>query len=314
MNKVKLSLLHLISTPVPVLNSLGVETSIGLSSEDPMGGRRPSESYQAYLSIYSPDGRFFKRLSLGEILPRRRKLVKISDLTRPYFKEDHLTVMHRIPSRLLLEGRAPEDAVELTEEEADYVMFRGFVQYSYPGGGNGSVIYETPQGLNARTPGRPIPSTLTFTAQAVLSRSVNACFVLIYYSVNPDYDVVADYRYSFFAPTGKIIAGGTRKLQPFTVQVIDAKEVIPPGLLQEHADPADGLACFGFTGYTTDGIVMPIILSVDPERRAVAVEHTHPPQSYTIPARSEDKYKWKGRAISKWKGILPWAAPALSPS
>lgn len=314
MNKVKRSLLHLISTPVPVLNSLGLETSIGLSSEDPMGGRRPSEGYQAYLSVYSPDGKFFKRLSLGEIPPHRRRLVKISELTRPHFQEDHLTVMHRIPSRFLDLGHSPEDEVELTEEEANYLMFRGFVQYSYPGGGNGSVIYETPHALNARVPGRPIPSTLTFTSQAVLSQSVEACFVLIYYSVNPAYDVIADYRYSFTAPTGEIVAAGARKLRPFTVERISAKEAIPAGLLREHTDPADGLACFGFVGYTTDGIVMPIILSLDPQRRAVAVEHTHPPQSYTIPARPEDKYKWKGRAIAKWKGILPCGAPVLSPS
>ena len=52
----RISPLNLISTPMAVLNTVGVDLRVGLSSEDPMVGRNPSEPYEAYLSIYSPEG------------------------------------------------------------------------------------------------------------------------------------------------------------------------------------------------------------------------------------------------------------------
>lgn len=95
-------LLNLISTPVPVLNSLGLELSVGLSSEDPVVGRRLSEPYRAYLSVYSPEGKWLNRCDLGEIPPNRRRLFPLSALTRELVPAgDHLVVVHRVPARLV---------------------------------------------------------------------------------------------------------------------------------------------------------------------------------------------------------------------
>ena len=53
----KIRLLDLVSTPIPVLNRYGLDVSVGLSSEDPIGGRRASEAFEAFLTTYAPDGR-----------------------------------------------------------------------------------------------------------------------------------------------------------------------------------------------------------------------------------------------------------------
>src|SRR5438552_1682194 len=168
----KIPLLNLISTPIPVLNSLGLDVAVGLSSEDPIGGRRPSEAFEAFLSIYGADGRLIERRHLGEIPPHRRRSFDVTALTRPFVKDDHLVVAHRIPARLLAAGRDPEDVVELSSEDAEFAMYRSVVQYAFPGGSNGSVIYETPPNFNVPRPGRAPASTLTFTPKMVVSDDV----------------------------------------------------------------------------------------------------------------------------------------------
>ena len=62
----RISPLNLISTPIAVLNSVGLNLRVGLSSEDPMVGRNPSETYAAYLSVYSPGGVLLERQHLGD--------------------------------------------------------------------------------------------------------------------------------------------------------------------------------------------------------------------------------------------------------
>ena len=157
------SLLNLISTPVPVLNALGLNLRVGLSSEDPMVGRHPSEPYEAYLSVYSPEGLLLERVHLGQIPANRRRFFDISVITRRLVPDlDHLTVVHRIPSRMSPESSDLEDEIEMSVEP-DYSLFRSLIEYSYPEGGNGSVIYETPPRLNAGTSGHRSSNTLTFT-------------------------------------------------------------------------------------------------------------------------------------------------------
>ena len=143
-----ISLLNLISTPVAVLNSLEVGTRVGLSSEDPKLQRLPSEEYQVYASVYSAEGVFIGREHVGAIPPHRRKFFNISEISKKYVMgSDHLCVVHRVPNSLLSEVDNVEELVE-ADSMPDYSLFRSLVEYSYPGGGNASIIYETPPGMN----------------------------------------------------------------------------------------------------------------------------------------------------------------------
>ena len=148
----KISPLNLVSSPLAVLNSLGLNLRVGLSSEDPIVGRHPTEPYDVFLSVYSPEGLLIERIHLGDIPPSRRRFFDVSNIANQLVQgNDHLAVAHRIPSRLLPGIANLEDKIELPEEP-DYSLFRSAVEYSYPEGGNGSVIFETTPNLNATSP------------------------------------------------------------------------------------------------------------------------------------------------------------------
>jgi hypothetical protein len=296
---VKIALLNLISTPVPVLNSLGLDVSVGLSSEDPIGGRRPSEAFDAFLTIYGADGRLVERRHLGEIPPHRRRTFDVTSMTRPLVKDDHLVVAHRIPSRLLAGGRDPGEVIELSAEDGEFAMYRSVVQYAFPGGSNGSVIYETPPSFNVPRPGRAPASTLTFTSKIVASKEVETALALIHYSVDPAYAQQARYAFALFAPDGEEVGAGNLTMAPASVGLVRVREALAPGALA-RCTGGDGLAWLGYVGYSTDAAIIPLILTLAPSRGSVSVEHTHPAQAYTLPAKAEDKHKVKGRAVSLW--------------
>jgi hypothetical protein len=301
---VKSALLNLISTPIPVVNGLGLDVAVGLSSEDPIGNRRASETFAAYLSIYGPDGRFAERVHLGEIPPARRQLFDVTAITRSRFPgADHLVVAHRIPRRLLA-GHRPEDVVELAAEDGDFAMYRSLVQFSYPGRANGSVIYETPPNFNAPRPGRAPASTLTFTSKVVVGAGVTTAIVLMNYSVDPAYATTADYSFAFLGPDGSRVVTGTVAVPPFTARILDASATIPAAAAAAWCDARDGLGWFTYVGLCRNTAVIPLILTLSPDRGAVAVEHTHPAQAYTLPARAEDKHKVKSRALGLWAALL----------
>ena len=300
----KTALLNLISTPIPVVNSLGLDVAVGLSSDDPIGNRRASEAFEAYLTVYRPDGTLAERVHLGEIPPARRQLFDVTAITRRSCPgDDHLVVAHRIPRRLL-GGHAPEDVVEVTPEDGDFAMYRSLVQYSYPGRANGSVIYETPPNFNVPRPGRAPASTLTFTSKVVVGAGVTTGIVLMNYSVDAGYAVTADYRFAFFAADGSRVATGTVTVPPFTARIIDAAQAIPAAAAAESRDSRDGLGWFTYVGLCRNTAVIPLILTMSPDRGAIAVEHTHPAQAYTLPARPEDKHKVKSRALGLWSALL----------
>ena len=304
-------LLDLISTPIPVLHSLGLDVSTGLSSEDPMGDRHPSEPYTAYLTIYTPSGALADSVFLGEIPTRRRRLFAISPVTKRYVPDqDHLAVVHRIPTRLMTWwGRRPEDPIELPPGDEGYGMFRNLVQYAFPGGGNGSVIYEAPPGLNVSKSGRAAGNTLTFTSKIVVSETVNTCLALIYYSLDPHCERIASYTYGLFAPTGESVATRTLDLKPFTTALIDVKATMPGEAVERFRDPADGLTCLSYVGYSADAVLIPLILNLDLSGKAVSVEHTHPAQTYTCPSRLEHKRLCKHRAVEAWQTRMPADVP-----
>jgi hypothetical protein len=300
----RISLLNLISTPVQVLNSLGLDLRIGLSSEDPMVARHPSEAYDAFLTVYSSEGLFMTREHLGRIEANRRQFFDITGITRKLISDvDHLVVVHRVPSKYMDQVSNVEQEIEF-DTEPDYRLFRSLVEYSYPHGGNGSVIYETPPRFNAGEPGPVTSNTLTFTCQTVLSDTVNSHMILIHYSANPSYSAIATYNYVVYGMSGEKLVADSVRVGPFSSEVLDMSRVIPEDIVARERDPEDGISSFNFVGYCADAAVLPVIVNTAPSVGGIAVEHTHPPQTYLMPYRSSYQRDAKLAAEVAWKSIL----------
>ena len=296
--------LTLISTPVPVLNTLGLNIRVGLSSEDPMVVRHPSEPYAVYLSIYSPEGLLMERQHLGGIPPYRRKFFDISAITRQLVTGlDHLTVIHRIPTRLLSTVSNLEDEIEI-RKQPDYSLFRSLVEYSFPHGGNGSVIYETPPKLNAGTEGHKSSNNLTFTCQMVLSESVNTYVILVHYSVTPSYSRIANYNFGLYSLSGEQVVSERVAVGPFSIKVLDIAQLIPKEVVDRVRDPQDGMSAFTFVGYCDDAAIPVVVVNAAPSLGAVSVEHTHPPQTYLFPQEPSYQREVKVDAQKVWKSML----------
>lgn len=297
----QVQLLNLISTPVPVLNSLGLELSVGLSSEDPAMGQSPSETYLAYLTVYSPEGEMLERSLLGEVPPRRRRQFALSAITRKLVPSgDHLVVVHRVPARLAAQLQSIENPLEM-DSQPSYPMWRSLIQYAYPGKGNGSVIYETPPRLNVRRPGAPPSTTLTFTSKIVFSSQVNTVVVPIHYSMDPGYSATCRYHYLLFDQEGHEVLSRTVTLPAFSVRVLDLFRELPEALIRKVTDSTGQLAVFTFVAYSEDAALAPLILNLAPALGGVSVEHTHPAQSFLLPCDDKDKGRMKSAAISAWR-------------
>lgn len=296
------SLLNLISTPVPVLNSAGLDLRVGLSSEDPTLLNRPTETYDSYLSIYSPEGIFLDRVHLGEIEPYRRRLFDISSITRDFVRElDHLVVVHRIPTRLLPGSGELDEPIEITDQ-LNFRMFRSLVEYSYPDGGNGSVIYETPPGLNSGLVSSS--NTLTFTCQTVLSDFMDTLIILVHYSTNANYSHIADYDFGLYSRSGELLVSDRVTVAPFSIKVLRLSDIVPEEIVYDERDPADGLSVFSFVGCSDDASLLVMAVNISPSLRAVAVEHTHPPQAYLLPSDTSMRKEIKNMAQRNWKSIF----------
>lgn len=296
-----ISLLDLISAPIPVLNSLGVNLRLGLSSEDPMVMRHPPEQYRAYLTVYSPEGVLMERLTLGDIPPERRQFFDISSIARELVPQgDHLCVVHRVPFSLLSQVSHVEEPLDVGHPP-DYSMFRSLVEYSFSDGGNGSVIYETPPALNIRKAGRPPSNTLTFTSKVVISELVNTYVVLIHYSMDPRYSQICDYRFGIFSMDGTPIVSDSLSMGPFSVQIIDVGRLLPKTELEKSRHSGDGLATFTFVGFTDQASVPSLVINASHQLRAISVEHTHPAQEYLLPKDLEQWRTVKSNAVEQWK-------------
>lgn len=297
--------LNLISTPLPVLNSLGLHLRVGLSSEDPMVGRNATEPYEVFLSVYSPEGLLMERVHLNQIPPSRRRFFDVSDIVGKMVPgADHLAVVHRIPSRLVDQASNVEDEIEIAEEP-DYSLFRSVVEYSFPEGGNGSVIYETTPKLNVAPPEGRSSNTLTFTCQTVLSEVLNTYVILIHYSMNPAYSRIANYHFALHSQSGEIVTSDRVEIAPFSIKVLDMAQIIPEDAVTSQPDVRDGVSSFPFVGYSENAALQVILVNSAPSLGAVAVEHTHPPQTYLMPWDSSYQRVAKTAAQKAWQSILP---------
>lgn len=269
-----------------------------------MVGRHDSEPYEAYLSIYSPEGLLSDRLHLGHIPANRRRMFDITGLTRKSINDlDHLTVVHRVPSRLASESSDLMDGVEI-DQEPDYSFFRSVVEYSYPLGGNGSVIYETPSGLNNGSSSQKSSNTLVFTCQTVISDISDTFVILSNYSMDPNYSTVANFNYTLYTLTGEQVVVGRTAIAPFSTKILDIAKLIPDVTVEREIDKLDGLSAFTFVGYSEDASIPIFFINASPSLGAVAVEHTHPPQSYLFPSNVGYQRRVKANARSSWSTKL----------
>ncbi len=299
-----ISPLNLISTPLPILNSLDLKLRVGLSSEDPMASRHSPESYEVFLTIYSPEGVQMERTWIGTIAPERRKFFEISEMTNKLINDqDHLAVIHRVPAHLITPNTNVEDELEIPNIH-DYSLFRSLVEYSYPGGGNGSVIYETPPGFNADNNTVKSSNSLTFTCQTVLSDTLDSHLVIINHSINHKYKNIATYTFGFHSLSGERVFVDNTTIGPFGIRVLNLKEILPKDIILREKDPKDGLSSFTFVGYSDNAALLFMVVNTSPDSKSVAVEHTHPPQTYLFPGDMDKQRSVKIGAINKWKAIL----------
>lgn len=296
-------MLNLISTPIPILTSLGLRGRVGLSSEDPVVGRHPTEPYEAYLSVYSPEGALVERVHLGQIPSNRRRYFDVSAIAGELIPNvDHLVVAHRIPSRLMSQVSYVEEEIELPQVP-DYWLFRSVVEYSFPGGGNGSVIYETTPNLNAGTPEGRSSNTLTFTCQTVLSDVLNSYVVLINYSMNPAYSQIARFNFALNSQSGELVLSDQVDIAPFSTKVLDMAQIIPKDTVATERDSQDGLSSFSFVGYSDGAALQVLVINSVQSQGAIDLEHTHPPQTYLFPWNSTFQREAKRAAQSAWQSI-----------
>ncbi|MQF67073.1 hypothetical protein FIM07_01355 [SAR202 cluster bacterium AD-802-F09_MRT_200m] len=265
-----------------------------------MIARHPTEPYEAYLTIYSPEGLFIKRVHLGRIPDHRRRFFDLSAVAKEFVSNgDHLTVVHRVPSRLLDQVSSVDEEIELPSDP-DYSFFRSLVEYSIPQGGNGSVIYETPPRLNAGSSS----NTLTFTNQIVLSKEMDSYLILINSSTDPSYAKIGKFFFGVHCLSGELAVSSDARVGPFGIHVLDMRRIIPERLVTQEEDPEDGISWFTMVGGSDNAALMVLGVNLSRSLNAVSVEHTHPPQAYLVPKDKSLQGQIKVLARSNWRSIL----------
>ena len=294
--------IDLITTPVAVLGDLGVTTKLGLSADDPLGMRNRDEHYRVLVTLYDPGGRFAERVELDPLHPGERRLVDLGEIAGNRFGgEKHLAVVHRVPVSLCPVGEDPTEMAPA--RHGDFAMYRSMIQYGYPGGGHGGVIYETPPALNASAGGGKTSGTLTFTSKIATAPAVDTTLILVHYSVDPDYARDAGYRFRIHDGGGRLCAEREIRVAPFTVAAVSIGEA----LAAEATGAEDGgngarlrPALHSLVGWSKEASFLVLFLQTRRDSGFVAVEHAHPPQTYLLPREPETQRKVKSDAIGIW--------------
>ena len=271
--------LYLITTPVAVLPSLGLDVSVGVSGDDPVASRNHTDSYEVTCSLYKSDGSFVGRpcLGAGRIAAGGRQLHSISDLSRTMKLDgDHLAVVHRIP----YEHTTPRD----------WAMYRACVQYSVQGSAShGRVIYESPPQLNVAKPGKRPSSTLTHTNTIYGGKDYTNYLVLIHYSMDAAYTAAASYLYAVFDQHGERIDKRMVEMGPFQVRAM---------VLPEWTNLCT------LVGYCDSAALLVLVLTMHHPTNSITVEHTHPAQSLTMCNQDGQRNEMKKAALEGWKQVL----------
>lgn len=182
----------MIATPVALLPSLGLETSVGLSSDDPMGTRWGACAFDIHLTRFDPT----RKTSIGRLQTHDRH-----EFVLPHSGKDELVLVERVPRQLI--GK-------------DVLMLRGCVIYRDKTGAEGRVIYERPPRWN--TAGKP-STTLTTIAWIQTGPKLSTTVVLLYGSSDSTGPSV-EYHYQFRNQEGERIRFGCLTLPLQSVRTI----------------------------------------------------------------------------------------------
>jgi hypothetical protein len=267
---------HLISTPVAVLPGTGLITQVGLSGEDPGAARYSGQAFSVWVTVYTPEGRRVERSRVAALAAGERRVLDLTGLTAPHgFERPFLCVVHRVPE-------------PIPPGHLDFDMYRCVVQYARPGGGRGSVIYETPPRLNAKPGG----AFLCFTNQVVVGGGMSTKLVALHYSVSEVYAQEAKVRLLVHAPDGRRLLLHDAGIPAFTPRVLDLGAMLgeggSPGSLQRSL-----VVCSG------NASLIPLLLNEHEPTGGVSVEHTHPPISY-LAMPVADAMRVRGEAIARY--------------
>ena len=227
---------------------------MGLSGADPAGKRHRGLRFQVWLTVYDPDGRKLRRERIGSLEPEERRFFDVTELAVG-LPEDRasLCVIHRVPDPL--------------PAEPEFDMYRTMVQLERPGGGSGSVIYETPPRLNAK----PGSSFFSFSNQAVLGPRATTILLALHYSVNEGYSERARVRLRMYRPDGACEASESLEIPAFSIGAVDLGPLVAKSssLIQRSV-----VVC------SPNASLIPLFVNLDERLGGVSVEHTHPPFSY----------------------------------
>lgn len=293
--------LDLITTPVAVLNGLGLRTAVGLSADDPLSTRHIGDRYRSFVTYYGPDGMLSDRCELPELRAHERRLVDLTDPAAKRFgAADCIAMVHRVPESLCPRGVDPTTAEIDMSAHDDYAMYRTMVQYGLPEGGHGGVIYETPPHLNDARGRSRQSTTLTFSSKIVVSDTVDTILLLLHLSVDPGYRHTATYRFRLHRPDGTPVVESETSVPAFTPRTLSVREMLAANGRAHELLSSDGLQCLSLVGWSADAALLTLFLQMDARTRSVAIEHAHPPQTYLLPADNAIRAQLKSRAVERW--------------
>lgn len=277
--------LDLISAPVPLLHTTDVTTQVGLSGDDPLARGRVEDRFRVLVSFYDAAGGLEERRELEPIGPGERRFEDLSAMAPPACRDaDVLAVVHRIPMSVLPSG---DPTTDVAASPGEYELYRTMLQVTRHGG-SGSVIYETPPGLNA---GRR-SDALMFTSMGVTGPANDTEICVLHHSVDPGYDRTAAVELRVFDPAGREVADGRLELGPFRVARASVADLV--------GGRADDVRTWSVVAWSADAALIFLALQRNDACGSIAVEHTHPPQAYLLPAEMPRRSSLKSAAIAAW--------------
>lgn len=293
--------IDLITTPIAVLNGMGLTTKAGLSADDPLASRHTDESYRVIVTFYDPEGRLAQRREYDVLKPGERRLLDLGAEARSLCgSESCLSVVHRVPMSICPAGADPTAKSPEKFSHGDFAMYRCMAQYGLPNGGHGGVIYETPPGLNATGNRRWPSTTFTFTSKVAITDTLDTTLLMLHYSVSPDYKRHTKFRLRLFDSSGAALCEHEVPLKPFTAATVSIAGLLSSDVKARLYAQGNGIGLITLVGWCTDAALLMLFVQTDKTSGSVSMEHAHPPQTYLLPSDQATRGRLKAAAIAQW--------------